>query len=67
MKLTPGVDFTNVLRAAFALKDPNSTKKLMTVFLRFWNLGMKNMLIKHWRNRPQSTKEQSVNFLSFFP
>jgi len=26
MKLTPGVDFTNVLPAAFTLTDPKSTK-----------------------------------------
>jgi hypothetical protein len=27
MKLTPGVDFTNVLQAAFTLADPKSAKR----------------------------------------
>jgi len=27
MKLTTGVDFTNILQAAFVLKDPNKTKR----------------------------------------
>ncbi len=27
MKLTPGADFTNILRAAFKLVDPNSVKR----------------------------------------
>jgi hypothetical protein len=28
MKLTPGVDFTNILCAAFTSKDPNEQKRL---------------------------------------
>jgi len=36
----PGVNFNNVLRAAFEHADPKSTKKIydLTVFLRFWDL-----------------------------
>jgi len=41
VKLTPGLNFTNILWAAFTLKDPKSTKNTVksSVFLRFCNLG----------------------------
>jgi len=37
----PGVDFINILCAAFTLVDPKSVKKIdnLTVFLRTWDLG----------------------------
>ncbi len=39
LKLTPGLNFTNVLRTAFALVDPNSEKNsVISVFLHFWDL-----------------------------
>ena len=40
MKSTPGVNFINVLQAAFVLADPKSVKKTdnLTVFLCFWDL-----------------------------
>jgi len=40
MKLTVGVNFANVLRAAFTLADPESAKKTdnLIVFLRNWDL-----------------------------
>jgi len=36
----PGVNFINILRAAFELEDPQSAKKTnnLTIFLRFWDL-----------------------------
>jgi len=37
----PGVNFTNVLRTAFARIDPKSVKKyssVISVFLHFWDL-----------------------------
>jgi len=39
-KLSPGVNFTNVLRAAFMRSDPKSAKKTdnWTVFLRLWDM-----------------------------
>ncbi len=40
MKLSPGVDFTNNLEAAFARADPKRAKKTdnLNVFFRFWDL-----------------------------
>ena len=40
--MKPGVDFTNVLQAAFTRTDPKSAIKLLnlTVFLHFWDLRM---------------------------
>ncbi len=39
-RVQSGVDFTNMLQAAFASKNPKSTKGTddLTVFLHFWNL-----------------------------
>ena len=39
-KMKPGVNFTNVLRAAFICTDPNSAKKTVksSSFLHFWDL-----------------------------
>ncbi len=50
-----GVNFINVLRAAFTCLDPKSTKNSddLTVFLRFWNLRMQKLLVKSWWNWPQ--------------
>ncbi len=41
MKLTPGVNFINVLRTAFTCADPESAKKTVKflVFLHSWDLG----------------------------
>jgi len=40
MKLSPGVNFINILRAAFSLEGPEVQKRLATLvsFLRFWDL-----------------------------
>jgi len=40
MKLTPGVNFTNILGAAYTLADPKSAKNTngLIVFLRFCDL-----------------------------
>jgi len=53
MKSTPGVNFINVLRAAFTSAEPKSLKKTASShqsFLRFWDLHMQklfvNMLVK---------------------
>jgi len=40
MKLSPGNDFTNVLRAAFTCLDPKDNADL-NLFLRFWDLCVK--------------------------
>jgi hypothetical protein len=40
VKLTPRVNFINILRAALECKDP------LTVFLRFWDLGAYKVLIE---------------------
>ncbi len=46
--VTPGVNFINILRAAFALTDPDSTKKTdnLTVFLCFRDLLEKKLLVE---------------------
>jgi len=47
----PGVNFTNVLQAAFAQADPKSKKRLATIlsFVRFWDLCVyKKLLIERW-------------------
>ena len=52
MKLTPGLNFINVLRTAFSHVEPKSVKKTvkLSVFLRFRNLRAQklrvNMLVK---------------------
>ncbi len=45
MKLTAGVNFTNVSKAAFAHTDPKSTKKTdnFTVFFCIWNLCVQKL------------------------
>jgi len=42
MILTPGVNFINILRAAFTSADPKSarTQSSCQSFLRFWDLGV---------------------------
>jgi len=41
VKLTLGVDFTNILRTAFTFEDPNSAKKTdrLTVYFVLWVSG----------------------------
>ncbi len=48
VKSTPGVDFTNILRAAFPRVDPKSAKKTynLTVFLCFWDLCAQKLLVE---------------------
>jgi len=43
VKLTPGVDFTNILHADFVPMIPSVQKdsQVITVFLRFWDLCAK--------------------------
>ncbi len=51
MKLTPGVNFINVPHAAFTRADPECAKndsQVSSVFLRFWDLLAKKLLIKFW-------------------
>jgi hypothetical protein len=40
VEVTPGVDFINVLRAAFAREDPKSTKKYSKVVRLFCTFGI---------------------------
>ena len=40
VKLTPGVNFTNVLQAAFTLADPESTKKAAQLDSLFCAFGV---------------------------
>jgi len=44
----PGVNFIDVLRAAFTCADPKSAKNTdnLTVFLRFWDLRAQKLLIE---------------------
>jgi len=51
MKLTPGVDFINILQAAFSYERVLRSFSLLTVFVYFWrkNIGKKDagkMLVK---------------------
>jgi hypothetical protein len=44
----PGVNFTNVLPAAFGLIDPESAKKdsqVVNLFFRFWDLRAQKLLV----------------------
>jgi len=52
MNLTTGVNFTNILRAAFLRADHKSAKDTydLTVFLRFWDLRQ-NVLVKYFIDR----------------
>ncbi len=47
MKLTPGVDFTNILCAAFRHTDPKSAKKTdsLTVFFALLGSALKMLVI----------------------
>ena len=50
-----GVNFTNILRAAFKLEDPISALKLLNLtffFLRFWDLRAQKLLVECWWYRP---------------
>jgi len=40
MKLTPRVDFTNVLRTAFTLVDPESVKNTVKSLVSFYAFGI---------------------------
>jgi len=57
MKSTPGVNFINVLWAAFTLVDPKSVKKiddfLWLSFLRFWAPRALKLWQERWWNWPQ--------------
>jgi len=67
VKLTPGLNFINVLRTAFTLVDPKSIKKtLMTklYFLHFWDLRVQKLCIECWWNWHQVEKRRS-NFFEF--
>jgi hypothetical protein len=48
VKLTTGVNFINVLQAAFTHPDPESAKETdnLTVFLRFWDLRAQKLLLE---------------------
>jgi hypothetical protein len=46
MKLTPGVDFTNIIQAAFTYAEKSANRQpSCQSFLRFWDLRAQNMLI----------------------
>jgi len=40
MKLTPGVNFTNILRTAFMLVDPKSVKNAVKSSVSFYAFGI---------------------------
>jgi len=47
MKLSPGVNFTNILGAAFACADPESAKRQLSLSsLHFWDLQTKKLLME---------------------
>jgi hypothetical protein len=50
-----GVNFTNVLRTAFMLVDPESVKIIdnLTVFSRFWDLRAKKLHLKVYEIEPR--------------
>ncbi len=53
MKLTPGVDFINVLHTAFTLVDLKSLKRhwwLKLYLLRFRDLQAQKLYVEHWWN-----------------
>ncbi len=52
VKLSPEVNFINVLRAAFTRPDPESAKKQSSCqsFMSFWDLGKYKLLVEHWWN-----------------
>jgi len=39
--MTPGIDFTNILQAAFMLQDPKSTKRLTVILLPLRSASVK--------------------------
>jgi len=45
----PGVNFINILWAAFTVADPESAKNTdnLTVSLHFWDLSMYKLLVEH--------------------
>jgi hypothetical protein len=47
MKLTPGVNYTNVLCAAFTLLDPESVKKIDKLSVFFTLLGSSHVKAAH--------------------
>jgi len=51
----PGVNFINILRAAFAQTEPKSVKRQSSCqsFLRFQDLFVQKMLVECWRNLTQ--------------
>jgi hypothetical protein len=60
VKLTPGVDFANILQAAFTRKNSKSTKDIENLtFLHFWDLWV-------WKLRVKMlvTLTPSVNFIN---
>jgi hypothetical protein len=47
VKLSPGVDFIKILRAAFTRVRPKNEKTL-TVFFLFWDWLAQKLLVKRW-------------------
>jgi len=50
MRLSPGVNFSNILRADFKHADPKSAKKdshVVSLFLRFRDLHAQKLLLEH--------------------
>jgi len=47
MKLTPGVNFINILQAAFACADPESAKKELQLDRLFCSFGICAHLLKN--------------------
>jgi len=60
---TPGVNFINFLRTAFAHADHESVKKTvkLSVFLRFLDLRAQKLLVEHWWNWPVSIPKELDN------
>ncbi len=48
----PGVNFVNVLQAAFKSADPKiaNNTQVVCLFLCFWDLSAKKLLVEHWWN-----------------
>jgi hypothetical protein len=60
MKLTPGLNFINILDTALTLEDPKSVKKTVKSFyaLDFWNLRVKKLCVNMLMKSTSSYQEQ---------
>ncbi len=64
-----GAYFMNILRAAFTLVGTISVKWhcWLDVFLRFWDLRVKKLLVEHWWNWPLTLRGSFIStFLNIY-